>query len=575
MDFLVGQSATWRRVLSGLNSPLRVRVHVLIASGAMVTILAVWVGGVSETNAVRVHELQEYQAKASAMATSVSARLAVTHASIDATDDLVAHGHDQRDLCETMGRPQKHEYQRLDVFALDGRLRCSTVPGTLDEPGVILQRPSFQAALATGDNQVGGPLVETSSGRLSLLLVHPIRSGSQLAGIAMATIDAAVLFDPTQVTTGSKRELVFGRDGGWFEIGSQGATLPPFGVSGAASRSVATGEPCPVTIEGTAAWTCSPVGRSGLAIVTAHPEALVFANVSTVAAQIQYRIVGVVVIAIMAGFLSDFLFLRRIRLAYGNASLARLNAGDTVRQDEIDALGDWARTAEATHHRLRLEVDGYERRQRNSERDLLTSIAETVEIRYPFLRNHGDRVGRYARQIGARLGFNEQDLELLEFAARVHDLGKIAIADAVYLKPGQLDPIETAQMQLHAARGGEIARRMRNVPPEVAEAIRHHHERWDGTGYPDGLAGTAIPLWSRVIAVADAYDAMTEERPYRERPHTHDEAVQILRDGIRSQWDATAVQAFFDVLESGGVQPKPVSIASRHVAETWRPKASR
>ncbi len=152
------------------------------------------------------------------------------------------------------------------------------------------------------------------------------------------------------------------------------------------------------------------------------------------------------------------------------------------------------------------------------------------------------------------------------FAARVHDLGKIAIADAVYLKPGRREPIETAQMQLHAARGGEIASRMRTVLPAVADAIRHHHERWDGAGYPDGLQGTEIPFWSRIISVADAYDAMTEDRPYRDRPRSHQEAIAILKDGAGSQWDSTAVHAFLEVVESGDVQPKSAPIPFRRAA---------
>lgn len=559
-------SAPAHRLLRGLNSPLRVRFHLLILILTTVALLAVWVEGISERNALRADAARNYQDRAAATAASVLTKLATAQSRLATADDLVVHGYDFNALCTVMGHPAGREYQRLHAFSPSGEVRCSTSPGDQEAPEAVAKRPYFQAALATGEDQVSGPLIEDASGRLSVLVAHPVRNGSRTVGVLVGAIDAAVLFDSTQFAAGSDRELVYGRDGGWFEVGSLAPTSAPFGVSGAAARSVMTGERCPVTVSGAAAWTCSPLGRSGLVLVTAHPEAAVFAAVSDAATRVRTRLLNVLAVAIAAGFLLDFLFLRRIRLAFGGTGLPSLNAGDTARHDEIDVLAGWARSTEQSLRGLQSEVSAYERRQRDSERDLLTSIAETVEIRYPFLRNHGDRVGRYVRQIGSRLGFSDHDLEQLEFAARVHDLGKIAIADAVYLKPGRLDPIEAAQMQLHAARGGEIAGRMRNVPPEVAEAIRHHHERWDGTGYPDGLAGTNIPLWSRVIAVADSYDAMTEERPYRQQPLSHGEALQVLRDGAGSQWDATAVHAFLEVVQSGMVPPKPLSLFTRRVA---------
>jgi len=262
----------------------------------------------------------------------------------------------------------------------------------------------------------------------------------------------------------------------------------------------------------------------------------------------------------------DVLLLRRIRSAFGRIGREPLHVGHLFAQDEVDALDDWAARAGSEIEILRAEVLAHERRRGLAGRELLTSISEAVESRYPFLRHHGDRVGRYARQIGVRMGLNGEDLELLAFAGQIHDLGKIVIPDAIYLKPGALQPIELTHMQLHASRGAEIAGRMRDIPEQLAEAIRHHHERWDGGGYPDGLSGTAIPLWSRIIAVADAYDAMTEERPYRAGPRSHDEAISILRDGAGTQWDAAAVAAFLDVIQSGEVAPKGIILQMRRAS---------
>ena len=230
-----------------------------------------------------------------------------------------------------------------------------------------------------------------------------------------------------------------------------------------------------------------------------------------------------------------------MRRANGGTSLT---STIEVTRDEIATLDEWASGAGAEFQVLRAEVNEHQRRSESAGSELLTSISEAVESRYPFLRQHGDRVGRYSRQIGTRLGITSDGLDLLTFAGQIHDLGKIVISDAVYRKPARLEPIETTQMQLHATRGAEIAGRMRDIPERLAEAIRHHHERWDGTDYPDGLSGTQIPLWSRIISVADAYNAMTEDRPYRARPRTHADAVSILQEGAGArQWciDATAL----------------------------------
>jgi len=127
-------------------------------------------------------------------------------------------------------------------------------------------------------------------------------------------------------------------------------------------------------------------------------------------------------------------------------------------------------------------------------------------------------------------------------AARVHDIGKIGVPDAVLNKPGQLDPQERSLMETHADHGAELLRRHSGFARGV-EIVRHHHESWDGTGYPHRLAGTAIPFGARVLAVADSYDAMTSDRPYR-IGMAPQKAAAILRAGRGRQWDAPLVDAF-------------------------------
>ncbi|MBB6051922.1 HD-GYP domain-containing protein (c-di-GMP phosphodiesterase class II) [Armatimonas rosea] len=142
------------------------------------------------------------------------------------------------------------------------------------------------------------------------------------------------------------------------------------------------------------------------------------------------------------------------------------------------------------------------------------TLAAAGDARDTYTRGHSDRVAEYARQLAVALGFSQEQVERIHTIGTLHDVGKIGIPDSVLLKPGPLDPDERKVMESHAVRSEEL---IRNVPSLVATlpGIRHHHERWDGKGYPDGLAGEEIPLDARVLALADTFDALTSDRPYR------------------------------------------------------------
>ena len=160
-----------------------------------------------------------------------------------------------------------------------------------------------------------------------------------------------------------------------------------------------------------------------------------------------------------------------------------------------------------------------------------------------------------------QLGLHGPEVDLIVTAARVHDIGKIGTPDAVLNKPGKLDPAERAIMEQHPVAGAELLRRYRDFARGVA-LVRHHHESWDGTGYPDRLTGAAIPFGARVIAVADSYDAMTSDRPYRQGMPIP-KAAGILRAGRGQQWDARIVDAFLRTLslEDDGASPAPLAPA--------------
>ena len=180
---------------------------------------------------------------------------------------------------------------------------------------------------------------------------------------------------------------------------------------------------------------------------------------------------------------------------------------------------------------------------------VLFALARAVEARDRYTIYHAERVGRYAQAIGAAHGLDAEDGELLYQGGVLHDLGKIAIPDAILLKPGPLTDEEFAIMRTHSTEGERICLSLRSVT-HYLPIIRHHHERFDGGGYPDHLAGSAIPLGARVAAIADAWDAMVSDRPYRAGLGC-DEARSRLRSGAGKQWDAELVDVFQHLLDTG------------------------
>ena len=169
-------------------------------------------------------------------------------------------------------------------------------------------------------------------------------------------------------------------------------------------------------------------------------------------------------------------------------------------------------------------------------------------------KGHTDRVTELALAVAREMGVtDEAQLESIRLGAYLHDIGKIGIPDAVLLKPGKLSDAEWITMKTHTAVGHTFAGKLGFIPPEALELILHHHERWAGGGYPAGLSGEAIPLHARIFSVADVYDALTSERPYK-RAWTHEEALnEIIRQSAQ-QFDPAVVEAFLRLSERASVQ---------------------
>jgi len=180
------------------------------------------------------------------------------------------------------------------------------------------------------------------------------------------------------------------------------------------------------------------------------------------------------------------------------------------------------------------------------QRDLFlraaTTLAQTVEMRDAYTGSPTNRVTIYALMLAEELGLAAAERQQLAIGTPLHDIGKIAVADAVLRKPNKLTADEREQMQAHVVKGVALLENMPGLLP-MLPIVRHHHEHWDGSGYPDGLAGEAIPLLARVVAVADAFDAMTSDRPYRKAFPCGDALAELVaRAG--SHFDPRCVEAF-------------------------------
>jgi response regulator RpfG family c-di-GMP phosphodiesterase len=204
-----------------------------------------------------------------------------------------------------------------------------------------------------------------------------------------------------------------------------------------------------------------------------------------------------------------------------------------------------------------------------ANRQALLGLAEAIEAKDAYTKGHCGRVAAYAMALAAECGYPEDGMESLEFASFLHDIGKIGIRDAVLLKPGPLDEDEWKHMRTHPVKGYEIASQIDMLKPTMP-CIRNHHERWDGKGYPDGLKGEAIPLSARIVAIADAYDAMATDRPYK-KALPLEECERLLRKNASIMYDPELIEIFvtrrLGALYREDYDNQPVPDFQGHIAE--------
>jgi HD-GYP domain-containing protein (c-di-GMP phosphodiesterase class II) len=194
--------------------------------------------------------------------------------------------------------------------------------------------------------------------------------------------------------------------------------------------------------------------------------------------------------------------------------------------------------------------------------DSIAALASALDASDPYTRGHSDRVTDYAKKVARAMGLSESEIESIEFAGRLHDIGKIGIDRSILRKRSRLNDREYHEMQKHPNMGASIAGKLKFL--KKAEGyVRHHHERYDGGGYPDGIKSEQIPIGARILGVVDAFDAMTSDRPYRPALSV-DIAVDELEKGLGKQFDPDIAKVFIELLKNGEVTVEEHKVESEN-----------
>lgn len=192
--------------------------------------------------------------------------------------------------------------------------------------------------------------------------------------------------------------------------------------------------------------------------------------------------------------------------------------------------------------------------------EMVEAFAAALDAKHSYTRGHSERVADIASRIAAQMNLSKEEQEWIHIAGHLHDIGKIGIPDHILLKPGKLTTDEYNVIKQHPQIGYEILGKVKLLQP-IIEMVRYHHERWDGLGYPLGIAKENIPLGARIIAVADSFDAMSSSRSYRSQL-SYERAISEIKQFRGSQFDPDVVDAFFDVVfkEMWNSQEKAVAV---------------
>ncbi|MBB3108763.1 putative nucleotidyltransferase with HDIG domain [Paenibacillus phyllosphaerae] len=189
---------------------------------------------------------------------------------------------------------------------------------------------------------------------------------------------------------------------------------------------------------------------------------------------------------------------------------------------------------------------------RQNTLDIVLAMSKSLDSRDPYTASHSDHVARLATEIAREMGLPKKQLESIYIGGLLHDIGKIGIPEAVLQKPSRLTDLEYQTIKSHSAKGYDILKHIPQLKDNgILDMVLHHHERYDGGGYPKGLSGEQIPLTARIMAVADSFDAMVSKRVYRERSFGLEQAIHEIEKGKGTQFDPAIADVFIGMLRSG------------------------
>jgi len=254
-------------------------------------------------------------------------------------------------------------------------------------------------------------------------------------------------------------------------------------------------------------------------------------------------------------YLKDIEFYNKKLNKYFKQYVAPIPDHEGITKAFVVSLVDITKTKEDEHRlveskdaffNMLKELDVSYKGLKDLHESLIHSFVNAIDAKSPWTKGHSERVTSYSVAIATKLGFPEKDIEILRIAALLHDIGKIGTYDQILDKPGKLTDEEFALIRMHPARGEEILRPISQFT-NLLPIIRHHHERLDGKGYPDRLKNDEIPFPAKIISIADSYDSMTSDRPYRHAP-PREYAISELKRCSGTQFDPQAVEAFLAVL---------------------------
>ncbi|HYH46492.1 MAG TPA: HD domain-containing phosphohydrolase [Thermoanaerobaculia bacterium] len=304
----------------------------------------------------------------------------------------------------------------------------------------------------------------------------------------------------------------------------------------------------------------SPINESGWGLVVEKPLSVAFATVD----EMVFNTVLSTLLLVGLAFLFAFAAARRVsqpiqRLADTTHEIA---AGNFGRRVEIGGLGYELSELAEDFNRMSGHLESHVQQLRQAaqaNRELfigsLRAFVAAVDAKDPYTRGHSERVAALSRTIARQLVLPEEIQHKVWIGALLHDVGKIGIEDRILRKSGVLTPEEYEQMKLHTVMGADILSRIEQLK-EVIPAVRWHHEAWNGRGYPDGLKGEQIPIFARIVAVADCFDAITTNRPYQQA-YSLQFAVETITKLTGSRFDAKVVTAFLRAYEAGEVRVVP------------------